>query len=575
MVSYNASSRNRNTIKNGGVWGGTDADMRKSTQREWRIYDYDNPIYESDGTITYEVVRSGMHGQEDYQLPVATSYDVNESYTRRLYYDAGLEYDRSFGDHNVTGLALVKRGNYQEKDGGNLIYPRKTEDWIFRVTYNWKERYLAEFNAGYTGSDRFAPGNRFGFFPSYSVGWRVSEEPFMQKNKKWLSNLKVRYSWGQAGNESNATRWGYVTLFMQDGNVNFGGTQSVGYGPTYRESTIGQADLTWETSTKQNLGIEMGLWNRLNITLDLYDEHRKGIFLAPRTVSRWVGAEFSTANLGRVKNHGIDLEISWNHSLNKDFRYYANFAFSASENRVTDRDDPSIFPQYQMDAGKPVGWQQRYIIAGNYYSIDDIFNAAQTNLSGATAGGLVPGDFVYIDYNGDGVIDDNDQVVWKYLNYPLTTYSLTLGFDFKGLGFSCMWYAPTGVYKQVPAVLLYEFPNGNVKTQPNVLDRWTRETANTSGIIRPALHINNNHNNQDHNYRYRNFSYLRLKNVEVNYSLPKAMLAKASISACQFFVNGNNLVTFQRIDSRIDPETDGATAYPIVRSYTLGVRLTF
>ncbi len=197
---------------------------------------------------------------------------------------------------------------------------------------------------------------------------------------------------------------------------------------------------------------------------------------------------------------------------------------------------------------------------------------------------IIPGDFAYIDYDADGDVDNQDKVVVPHLNYPLTTYALTLGFDWKGLSFSAMFYSPQGVYKNYINAYLWDFPEGYVKAQPNSADRWTPATANTEGIRRPSIHLSNTANNQtESTYRFSDYSYIRLKNVEVAYTLPKKWQKAMKMSNCRVFVSGNNLLTWWKGDKRIDPETsnadgtvsENANIYPILRTYTVGCRFSF
>lgn len=572
-IAYNSFSTNRDRIRNGGLYGGSDLNQQKMIPREWRTYDYTSPIYGEDGSVSYPVSEYGYHGNMYYQMPPGLDFDSLQDVGRRLYYEFAISYNHKFKDHEVGALALMNRQVIDNKSGDNMAFPSYTEDWVGRVTYNWKERYLCELNVSYTGSEKFAPGKRFGLFPSFSAGWRLTEEPFMKNVRKVLSNAKFRYSWGKVGNDRGAGRFQYIQLFNQEGGVNFGKNENTTWGPTYSEGSIAQPNATWETATKQNLGIELGFFKKLRVNTDLYSERREGILLAPRTTAAWVGVALSAANLGKTKNHGIDLEVSWNDKIGMDFNYFIGFNFSTSENRVTFRDDPRNFLEHEKDAGKPIGFQTRYIVSGNYETIDDIFNGAQSSIDAASK--IIPGDFAYIDFNADGVINDKDKVVQPELNYPLTTYSLNFGFDWKGLGFSAMLYAPTGHRRDWFNSFIWDFPNGNFKAQPNTLDRWTPATAGTEGVQRPSIHQSQKHNSTSNTYRYIDYSYLRLKNVEVSYKLPRKWTKAAKMQNCSVFVNGNNLLTWWSGDKRIDPETDGEGVYPIVRSYTVGLRLSF
>lgn len=450
------------------------------------------------------------------------------------------------------------------------------EDWVGRVTYNWKERYLAEVNAAYTGSEKFAPGKRFGFFPSFSVGWRVTEEPFMKKiQEKWLTNLKLRYSYGEVGSDKGAPRFNYIQLFESGGNVTFGKNQNVTYGPLYTEGKLAYQNATWETAIKQNLGIEMTILRKLKLNLDLFDERRTGILMERNTVAPWMGTGLPSVNIGETKNHGLELELGWNDKIGKDFSYFAKFNFATSENRIVYKDDPNRLDDYLKAAGKPIGYVRKYLVSGNLSSIDDIFNYTQSGIVNGSQDKLIPGDLAYMDYNGDGVIDAKDTAPVEHLNYPLTTYGLTLGFTYKGFGVNALFYAATGVYKEQIGAFLWDFPQGNIKAQPNTLDRWTPEDALSGDILRPSVHLVNDYNSKENTYSYTNHSYLRLKNLEVNYAFPKEWIKKMNISSCQLYVNGNNLFTISGVDDRRDPETGGGSVYPIVRRYNVGVRLSF
>ena len=580
-LSYNQYMSTESKIRVASILGKTDAEAEKNSSiRYLREYDYANPTYNEDGTITYPL-KSESRFPDPYIVeetyPIGTSYDALTDVGRRLYYEFALEYNRKFGNHKVSALALVNRQIIDSKGSGNILqFSSYTEDWVGRITYNWKERYLSEVNMAYTGSEKFAPGKRFGFFPSFSIGWRVSEEPFIKKLMgKTLTNLKIRYSLGQVGSDAGAPRFNYIQIYNQGGNINFGNSSNVAFGPTFTEGTMADPSATWEVSTKQNLGIELSLWNKLTMNVELFNEHRSGILMAPRTTMAWFGVALPSLNMGKTKNHGIELDLGWNDKINKDWHYYINYSLSMNENRIEFKDDPANLEAYQKFAGKPIDWQSRFLSIGNYETIDDIFNHAQTAIEKASPNKLIPGDFVYIDYNGDGLININDKVAVSEMNYPLTTMSLNFGVEYKGWGLSAMLYAPLGVYKMQFAEYLWDFPNSYIKAQPNTLDRWTPDKANHTEVMRPATHLAQTHNNVEASFKYDNYSYLRLKNLELNYRFPKRLLAPLSISSCQLYIKGNNLFTISGVDERVDPETGAASNYPIVRTYTIGARIAF
>lgn len=581
-VSYSSSSTTNTDVYRG---GGSADQALKSIVRYHRVYDYANPVVNTDGTITYPMIEDKrLPTSESVPLPPGvTMWDGLDAYTRRFYYEFSVAYNRSFNDHNVSALALVNRKIYDERYTENntqyMRFPNYNEDWVGRVTYNWKERYLTEMNISYTGSEKFARGERFGLFPSFSLGWRLSEEPFIKKSiGKVLTNAKFRYSWGKVGSDAGAKRWNYIQQFTSDGNITLG-TDASGqiWGPLYHEGDVANLNSTWEKSTKQNLGIEIGLWNKLDITLDLFDEKRKDILMEPQTTSFITGAKFNALNIGSTKNHGFELELHYNDKIGSDFRYHVGFTLASSENRVVFRDDPVNGPNHLKEAGKPIGHQNRYLAVGNYETIDDVFNNAQTgSINSVAPGQVVPGDFIYIDFDSNGILNGQDKVAVDELNYPLHTYGLNLGFDWKGLSFSAMFYAPTGVYKLVNSVYSASFKSGKINAQPDVMNAWTPETANTSGVRAPALHLTNDgaFNGTESTYRYQNFSYLRLKTLELGYNLPKKWLKTVGLKSLQVYVTGNNLLTWWGGDDRIDPEGEQAK-YPILRSFTSGVRVSF
>lgn len=581
-VSYSSSSTTNTDVYRG---GGSADQALKSIVRYHRVYDYVNPVVNADGTITYPMIEDKrLPTSESVPLPPGvTMWDGLDAYTRRFYYEFSVAYNRSFNDHNVSALALVNRKIYDERYTENntqyMRFPNYNEDWVGRVTYNWKERYLTEMNISYTGSEKFARGERFGLFPSFSLGWRLSEEPFIKKSiGKVLTNAKFRYSWGKVGSDAGAKRWNYIQQFTSDGNITLG-TDASGqiWGPLYHEGDVANLNSTWEKSTKQNLGIEIGLWNKLDITLDLFDEKRKDILMEPQTTSFITGAKFNALNIGSTKNHGFELELHYNDKIGSDFRYHVGFTLASSENRVVFRDDPVNGPDHLKEAGKPIGHQNRYLAVGNYETIDDVFNNAQTgSINSVAPGQVVPGDFIYIDFDSNGILNGQDKVAVDELNYPLHTYGLNLGFDWKGLSFSAMFYAPTGVYKLVNSVYSASFKSGKINAQPDVMNAWTPETANTSGVRAPALHLTNDgaFNGTESTYRYQNFSYLRLKTMELGYNLPKKWLKTVGLKSLQVYVTGNNLLTWWGGDDRIDPEGEQAK-YPILRSFTSGVRVSF
>lgn len=308
--------------------------------------------------------------------------------------------------------------------------------------------------------------------------------------------------------------------------------------------------------------------------MDLFDEKRNNILMTRNTIPSWAdsGIAFPQVNLGKTKNHGLELDIAWNDHIGK-FNYYAKFNFATSENRVVFIDDPKNQSEYLKKAGKSIGYVNKYLATGNFQSLDDIYNSAQSTIANGTHNTLIPGDLYYIDYNGDGMIDAKDMVPMKNLNYPTTTLGFTLGGSYKGIGFNMLWYSAMDVYKEAIPSYLWDFPEGNIKAQPNTLNTWTADAPIQGGPIRPSIHVQRSYNSVASTYTYTNHAYLRLKNLEVNYQIPKRWLQPLRLTKLQVYVNGTNLLTFSKGDSRRDPEHSGQNVYPVVRRYNIGFRL--
>ncbi len=551
--------------------------------RYYRRYDLTKPQIGANGEVNYPLIDEKRYPDAQTQIqPLTSSGDNIYGYERDLYYEGAINYARKFGSHDVSALALVnRRANISQ---GNVNTPFVLgiglfgEDYVGRVTYGFKNRYLAEFNGSYTGSSKFAPGKRFGFFPSGAIGWVASDEPYFKKlfGNKVLDFLKISYNYGIVGSDNGIPSDLFLQSFGSGGSVRFGNSGFNSFGPIYNESQTANPNATWEKATKQNLGIDFEFFNKLRGKVDLFREDRKDILIQLVQVPRSFGNEAPVANVGVTKNHGIDFELGYNDKVGDDFKYYANVNYSWSENRIVFRDDARLTDEYLKSAGKQIGFATRYIQAGYYNSLDDIYNSSNSTGLGASQGTLTPGDFLYLDFNGDGVIDSKDQIPMKYSNRPLQTVGLTLGFNYKNWGFNVLLYSAFNVFKETPDLFLWDFNSGFINGQPNITQRWTPQ--NIEGAQKPALHITNiaRHNqNASSTYTYVDASYLRIKNAELSYSVPAKTTQKVGLKSLQVYGNGNNLLTFTKLDKRIDPETNGADVYPIVRRFNLGLRANF
>jgi TonB-linked SusC/RagA family outer membrane protein len=549
------------------------------TVRYYREFDYTDPIEGPDGTIQYPVIDEARFPSEDYQggRPTRANYDEFHGYNRQLFYQFSTNYKRKFGKHAVTGLVLMNRQNEMAAyTNVNFEFPSYREDWVGRVTYNYNDKYLFEANGAYTGSEKFAQGKRFGFFPSWSVGWVLSEESFVKDFAgNVLDFLKVRYSNGKMGSDRGAPRFAYMQMYTTRGNVSFGHQNLTAYGPLYYEGRAANPDQTWETSYKENLGVDFDLFDKISATVELYKERREGILMGLRTVPLWFGAQEPSGNIGRTKNRGYEIALGWNDKIGRDFNYYIKANLTQWESRILFYDDPRLQDGYMKHAGKPVRWDRnapRLINSGYYSSLDDIYNHSSAT-HGLSMDKLVPGDLMFVDYNANGVTDNQDEVVMKNQLYPKTIFGLNLGFNYKNISLNAMIYGVSDVGRTIGGAVLWDFDNGNVMAHSDVAIRWTPATAATAE--KPALHIDNAHNKSRSTYQYVDGSYVRLESVEVSYQLQPAVLSLFGINRIRLFANGSDLLTWTKVDTRVDPEAFGANTYPVVKRYNLGLRASF
>ncbi len=531
---------------------------------------------------TYPVINEMRWPHVEAQNPPPIAYYdemMNGGHSRYLYYEMAFNYNRSFGNHHVTALGLFSRSIDEGLEANESVLikiPERREDWVARVTYNWYERYLFEFNAAYNGSEKFAPGLRYGFFPSVSIGWRISEEPFVKDIAgDVLNNLRIRASYGTAGVDRGARRFTYIQQFVIGQHRQFGAITPTAYGPQYYEGPAANPNATWETSEKENIGVNIGLFNKLDIELDFFREQRTGILMEVWSPI-WMGIDDPSGNVGETKNRGAEIVINWRDLVGPNFRYHISTGLAFNDNRIVYMGDGINMEAYRANEGKPIDWQARHLVHGYYSSLCDIFNYA-TPENTSTQSSLVPGDFMFIDYNADGVIDAQDGAAMNNVDYPLNTYSLTLGFGYKNFDINVMFYAVSNLSKDIDEYILWDFHRGDFgiyKAGPDVLERWTFDNA--AQAIKPALHASSdvsNYSQRPSSFVYQDASYIRLKLVELSYTLSNP--GRLGLKRLQIYANGNNLLTWTGLDSRMDPETRGAMVYPMIQRFNLGVRATY
>lgn len=551
-------------------------------------------FYPKDGV---DIFMRGGHYEGLYASPRRTDNnsmknDYNASTPppqRKNDFQATLNYARKFGRHNVSALLLAR----QSKRVYQHDVPFANQGVAVRGTYNYDEKYMFEVNTAYNGSENFAKGRRYGLFPAAALGWVVTNENFLKDNK-FLNYLKLRSSIGLVGSDIlPGNRFGYLQFYTVNGdNYNLGTDLNSGVPANVYEGNLANPLLTWEKSRKMNFGIEATtLKNKLSITADVFFEHRYDILTQPgsngsKNLSAVVGQSSPQLNLGVVDNRGIDLEIGWDDNIGEDFHYYLKPNLSFARNEIAfmnevDRIAPDGTPvPYANRTGKRIG--EQFLYEFDHFVADQ---AEATRLNAAVYqpwGALIPGDVVYKDQNGDGKItDQEDRIAMGNPRNPEIQFGLPMGFDYKGFDMSFLFQGATLTSVQLTDAAAWDFPTygqdiiGRVKEIH--LNRWTPETAATATY--PALHYGPHPNNKNSNSSLflADASYIRLKNVEIGYSIAKHIIKQIGLTKARFYVQGLNLVTWDKLQKfDVDPETNaGGDWYPIQRVVSLGVDVTF
>lgn len=537
------------------------------------------PVTDDKGAVTFR--KEGSDSQLSYS-------DGDFGKARDWYMELALSYNRKFGDHNVSGLVLYNQSKKYYPGGTYSYIPSGYVGLVGRVTYDWKTRYMAEFNAGYNGSENFAPGNRYGFFPAGSVGWVVSEEPFFAPLKKALNYLKVRASVGMVGNDKMGDRrflylpgsYGYGSGSDQNTHGYYFGQNVNAIKPGAYEATSSNPDATWETSVKQNYGIDLTILNeRLSISADYFVENRKDILVEPDYLPSILGMTLPVVNVGKAKNEGVELQLKWNDNLSKEFRYWANFNLSYATNKIVYMNEVAQDEPWMYKTGRRIGSRSMYKFWGFYDETADIRHQEEFGRAIADHGiTLSPGDAVYVDLNGDGKINGNDYTRnIGFTDVPEYTAGLNVGFSWKNFDFSMQW---TGAWNVDRMLSEFRQPLGDTQQKGLLLYQYEntwRSSEDTFTAKFPRITESHSKNNYAGSDLYLiNASYLRLKNVEIGYNFDFPFMKKLKLSNCRLYVNGYNLLTFTGYDWG-DPENRQSDRpnYPLTRVFNIGLKLGF
>ena len=543
------------------------------------------PVLKNDGSIGYKI--AGQTGQ--------IAYSEKTGRDRDWYFETSLTYNRSFGLNNVGALLLLNQSkNYYPSTFSDI--PQGYAGVVGRLTYDWNNRYMAEFNIGYNGSENFAPSKRYGTFPAGSLGWVVSDESFWKPLKKAISFLKLRVSYGLVGNDKIG---GSRFMYLDDPyNVNNSGIYSRGgrgYNFGIENNTVSKGsyemsrnnpNVTWEKAFKQDYGADIYfIKDKLRATVDYYKEHRTDILLHDGTLPSVLGFTTPAENLGVVDSWGYELSLKWNDKLGKDFLYWAGLNLSYNQNEVKEDKEVPYNNQYQYAQGHRLGARSQY----KFYRFYDAETPAlyekefgekfPTQLAGND---LQPGDAVYVDLDHNGKIDGNDMSRnYGYTDDPEYVMGLNFGFSYKNFSISTQWTGAWNVSRMIEDVFCEPFVNRTGNTQGGLLQYHIDHTWNAENPGQnyeyPRATLKNASNNYAASTLFeKDAKYLRLKTLQVAYDFNLPFMKKIGLNQLQLSFSGYNLLTFTPYLWG-DPETTASRSpsYPLQKTYTFSLKVGF
>lgn len=520
---------------------------------------------------------------EEQKMKQTSSAEGN----RNEIFEAELHYNRGFKEHHVGGILKFNQDSkvFTVGTGEDLKkgIARRHLGLAGRVSYNWNYRYFADFNFGYNGSEKFADGHRFGFFPAVSVAWNVAEEPIIKKNFKWMNMFKIRYSFGKVGNDvlkigNDEYRFPYLYT-IGDGtgytwaDYNYSNSYS---GKRYTDLASNYA--TWEIATKHDLGVDLALFNdKFTATVDYFHEQREGIWMERKYLPSIVGLGSNPrANVGKVLSEGFDGNFAYREKINKvDITVRGNITYS--KNTILEKDEENNVYPYQMERDYRVNQAKGLIALGLFKDYDDIRNSPRQDF-----GTVQPGDIKYKDVNGDGVVNDGDKVAIGATTRPNMIYGFGISASWKGLDVNVHFQGAGKTSFFIDGPTVYAFSSGewgNILADVAGSNRWieheisgTMSTENPNASYPRLSYGGNNNNYRQSTYWLRNGSYLRLKTLELGYSIPKPLVNKIRFNNIRLFLRGSNLLTFSSF-KLWDPELGSSTGteYPLAKSFTLGL----
>lgn len=536
----------------------------------------DANLYDADGNLLLT---------EQFKGNSSMSVKSDKWVYRTFYFEAALDYRRTFAKkHNVSGLVLFNLRNYTDANNGSLFdtLPYKQQSLSMRATYDYDNRYFIEGNLGYTGSENFEPGKRFGWFPAYAIGWVPSNEKFWKPLSKYISFLKIRYSDGTVGNDSSDSRFAY---FTQIGEVDREYTTYWWSGKVLAYSNYGY-EAQWSKVRKQDLGIDINFLNDdLSFTFELFKERRTNIFVTRNNVPLLAGfAQSISANMGIVENKGYEIQFQYNHQFGKDWFVSLHGNMTWNKDKIIENAQATPAYPWLDQRGHNVLSSLGYIAEGLYTSEEQIKERNITQFGETYPGELVkPGDIMYKDLNGDGHIDSYDQCYISRGDVPAYYYGFGGDLRWKNFGLGFLFQGVADAERQLQGNGIRPFTNssGGGTLFANITDRWSESDPTNTDVFYPRLawgsaDPSNINNFQTSTWWLRDVSFLRLKNITISYYFPKSWTRNGIIKGGRIYLQGQNVLTFSDFDLW-DPElnTDNGTSYPNVRTFSIGVNFNF
>lgn len=541
-------------------------------------FEVDKYQYDDAGNYTgYTLRRVGK--EQDPTLSTSSSSTGD----RRIYLQAMINYDRTFGSkHNVSAMLLYNQDQYNVNNPEDLIasLPQRKQGLAGRLTYSYDYRYLAEFNFGYNGSENFAEGHRFGFFPSLALGYTISREKWFEPLNDVITNLKIRGSWGLVGNDQiGAERYIYMSnIELQNSDLGFttGKDQNTTYwGPKYLRYP--NPDITWEVGSKFNIGMDLTLFNDFNLTFDVFKEIRNDIFMERQSIPDFIGTspsdpwmDLSTklyGNLGKVENKGLDFSIDYNHTFNKDFSMSFKGTFTYAANKVLEYDEPDYqaYPNLSR-VGHSINQPLLYVAERLFIDDEEVAHSPKQNLGGfVQAGDIKYKDIPNAEGVCDGVIDANDRVYTGHPTVPEIVYGFGPSFQYKKWDFSCFFQGAARTSIVVGDI--HPFGTDGLRNVQKFIadDYWSESNQNIYAAYPRLSKQYNQNNTQASTYWLRNGAFLKLKDIELGYSF----------KMFRVYLRGSNLLTFSPFDLW-DPEQGNGNGlfYPTQKSFNVGIQFS-